>query len=283
MSSSDSHRPTSLRQFAQNLLASYPEAEIRRALASNPTLEAIRRDPTAVLTRAGMNPDPWQAQLLRSDAKRMLLLCSRQAGKSQTAAALAIKTALCDPGLILILAPSERQAGELLKDKLVPVYQALGSPVPVVRESALQMTLANGARIIALPGKEETVRCFSGVKLLILDEASKVPDALYFTVRPMLSVSRGKLIALSTPWGKRGWFFEAWQGAGADPWHRVRITADQCPRIDAESLREELATLGPRWYRQEYECSFEDTIDAVFAHSDIQAALSDEVAPLFGR
>jgi hypothetical protein len=39
--------------------------------------------------------------------------------------------------------------------------------------------------------------------------------------------------------------------------------------------------LGDRWYRQEYLCSFEDVIDAVFSYADIQAALRDDVQPLF--
>jgi hypothetical protein len=39
--------------------------------------------------------------------------------------------------------------------------------------------------------------------------------------------------------------------------------------------------LGLRFYMQEYLCSFCDVVDAVFAYSDIQAALSDDVKPLF--
>jgi hypothetical protein len=99
-------------------------------------------------------------------------------------------------------------------------------------------------------------------------------------MRPMLAVSRGRLLALSTPFGKRGWFHDAWHGPG--DWERVQVTADQCPRIPANFLAEERRALGERWFRQEYLCSFEDTIDAVFAYADIQAAMSDDVQPLFG-
>jgi hypothetical protein len=95
----------------------------------------------------------------------------------------------------------------------------------------------------------------------------------------MLAVSQGRLVALSTPFGKRGWYHDEWHGDGA--WQRVKITAEQCPRISPEFLAEERRALGERWYRQEYLCSFEDTIDAVFSWADIQAALSDDVKPLF--
>jgi hypothetical protein len=117
------------------------------------------------------------------------------------------------------------------------------------------------------------------VALLVIDEAARVADALYLAVRPMLAVSGGRLVALSTPYGKRGWFHDAWHGP--DGWERVRVTADECPRIPAEFLAEERRALGERWYRQEYLCSFEDVIDAVFSSADIRAALSPDVTPLF--
>lgn len=142
------------------------------------------------------------------------------------------------------------------------------------------MTLSNGSRIISLPGEEATIRGYSGVSLLVIDEASRVQDSLYRTVRPMIAVSRGKLIALSTPWGKRGWFYEEWIG-NAD-WNRVRITADDCPRISREFLKEEEMSLGDRWFRQEYGCSFEEMVDAVFSTEDIDAALAGGAKPLFG-
>ena len=186
--------------------------------------------------------------------------------------------ALLQPGApVLLLSPSLRQSGELFR-KVVELFNRLGRPVAVRRESALRLELANGARVLSLPGDESTVRGFSEVELLIIDEAARVPDSLYYAVRPMLAVSQGRLVALSTPFGKRGWFCEEWHGTGV--WERVRITADECPRIPAEFLEEEQRALGQRWYRQEYLCSFEDTVDAVFACADIQAARSTGIEPV---
>jgi hypothetical protein len=182
--------------------------------------------------------------------------------------------------LVLILSPTLRQSGEMFRDKVLRLYRALGRPVPARGETALTLTLANGSRVLSLPGEEGTTRGFSGVALLVIDEASRVSDELYAAVRPMLAVSGGRLLALSTPFGKRGWFYECWEsGAG---WGRVQITAEQCPRITPQFLAEEWQALGERWYRQEYLCSFEDVVDAVFSYEDIQAALSAEAKPLFG-
>jgi hypothetical protein len=208
-----------------------------------------------------------------------LLLCSRQAGKSVTVASLALDTALLKPrSPVLLLSPSQRQSGELFR-KVLDLFNALGRPVSVQSETALRLELTNGSRILSLPGTEGTVRGFSGVGMLIIDEAARVADPLYCAVRPMLAVSQGKLVALSTPFGKRGWFHDAWHSA--EDWQRVKITADQCPRITKAFLAEERKALGERWWRQEYACSFEDTIDAVFSYEDIQAAMSDSIKPLF--
>lgn len=234
----------------------------------------------SILSMAKLTPDPWQASLLTAPPNRTLLLCSRSAGKSEAAAALAVLTALLSPKqLVLMLSPTERQSGELML-KARRFYDAARRPVQTTKETELEIRLSNGSRLIALPGIERTIRTYNGVALLVIDEASRVPDDLYRTVRPMLAVSRGRLLALSTPFGKRGWFYEAW--SGSEPWDRVEVKATQCPRITAEFLAEERRTLGDRWYNQEYLCSFEETVGAVFSGTDIAAAMSDDVQPMFG-
>jgi hypothetical protein len=227
-----------------------------------------------------MPPDPWQTALLRATPARTLLLCSRQAGKSTVASALALRAALLVPGsLVLLLSPTLRQSGELFRDKVCRLNHALGKPVAATRLTALTLELANGSRIVSLPGEEGTVRGYSGVALLVIDEAARVTEELYSSVRPMLAVSRGRLVALSTPFGKRGWFYEEWQGPGA--WERVRVTAEQCPRIDPAFLAGEREALGERWFRQEYLCSFEDVVDSVFDPEDIAATAADDITPLW--
>jgi hypothetical protein len=255
------------------------EAEDRRTAAS--PLERLRADPSAVLTRAGFTPDPWQADLLRSPWQRALLLCSRQVGKTRVAAAVALRTALLRPrSLILLLSASERQAKEFFATYVVDLWEQLGRPV-AGEALATTLRLANRSRVIALPENERTIRVFAGVTLLVIDEAVRVPEELYYTVRPMLSVSRGSLLALTTPFGRRGWFYEAW--SGPEPWKRVGVPATACSRHTPEFLAEERRSLGERWFRQEYGCSFEDVVGAVFCGSDIDAAFTDAVTPLFAE
>src|SRR5437763_5893753 len=125
-----------------------------------------------------------------------------------------------------------------------------------LRQTAEELQLSNYSRIVCLPCREETIRGYSHVSLLVMDEAARVPDDVYRSVRPMLAVSEGRLVCLSTPYGKRGFFYNAWVKGGAD-WVRIEVPAEKISRIKPEFLEEERRALGESWYRQEYCCSFE--------------------------
>jgi hypothetical protein len=245
-------------------------------------------DRVAFAEELGIVPDAWQKEFLRSSSDRVLLNCSRQSGKSTMSAVIALHRALYYPGsLVLCLAPALRQSQELF-GKVADFYRDLGRPVAPQGERKLSLELENGSRIITLPGSEKTIRGFSGAALLLLDEASRVDDGLYYAIRPMLAVSGGALVMLTTPYGKRGVFYEEWiseSGAEAGSsagWERFEVPASQCPRISKTFLREEEESLPPFIYRQEYECSFEETEDQVFTTDLIDRAVTDEVEPLFG-
>jgi len=237
--------------------------------------------PLEVADRAGIVPDPWQGDLLRSDARQIIILASRQSGKSTTTAMLAAhRAAVVSDSLVLLLSPALRQAQELFL-KVRGVLLALGDAAPpIVEASALRVELVNGSRVVCLPGREDTIRGYSGVSLLLVDEAARVPDALYHAVRPMLAVSGGRLVLLSTPFGKRGFFHHEWT-EGGPAWARFTVTAEQCPRIDPGWLAQERAAIGDWWFTQEYLCAFVETDDQFFRFDDITAAITPEVAPLF--
>ena len=226
----------------------------------------------------GIVPDPWQADVMRSDSKRILLNCSRQSGKSTSSSIIALHTALYIPGsLILLISPSLRQSSELFK-KVQMYYRMVPSQSKLPEDNKLSMTMSNGSRIISLPSSEANIRGFSAVTMVIEDEASRVDDSLYRAVRPMLAISKGRIMLMSTPWGKRGHFFEEW--TGLNDWDRVEIPATACPRISSEFLEEERRSLGDWWFNQEYMCEFGDTTDSLFKYEDIQNAFSDDIEAL---
>jgi hypothetical protein len=157
--------------------------------------------------------------------------------------------------------------------------RALPDAPDIVAESALRVRLSNGSQIVALPGDEKTIRGFGGVSLAILDEAARIDDALMAAVRPMLLTSNGRLIALSTPHGRRGFFYTAWHGD--ESWHRVRVSADQCPRITPEQLAEELRELGEIRYAEEFLLEFVEDGQAVIRTEFFERAISTEVSRLW--
>jgi hypothetical protein len=184
-------------------------------------------DRVAFAKKLGIVPDQWQEDFLRSSADRVLLNCSRQSGKSTMSALIALHRALYHPGsLVLCLAPTLRQSQELFA-KVSNFYRDLGRPVAPQGERRLSLELDNGSRIVTLPGSEKTIRGFSGASLLVLDEASRVDGGLYYAVRPMLAVSGGSLMMLSTPDGKRGVFYEEW--ISSHEWDRFEVKAAELP------------------------------------------------------
>jgi hypothetical protein len=246
------------------------------------TLLAIELDPALLLNLIGFDdPLPWQGSLLRSTSDKVLLNCHRQAGKSSATAALAIWTALNDPGaLVLIISASQRQSNELF-NKVGGYYRALGSPVAAAEDNAVTLRLATGSRIVSLPDSLDTIVGYSAPSLILVDEAARVKDETYLGLRPMLTRSQGRMVAMSTPRGKRGWWYEAWHDHSAT-WDRVEFPVTLNPGIDPAWLEEERRLLGPRWYAQEYMCSFEETAGQVFSTESIDAAFTSDRPPLFG-
>ena len=238
-------------------------------------------DPVAFAHMLGfISPDLWQVNVLRYPGKRLLLNCARQSGKSTISAILALHRAIYYPNsLVLLLSPSLRQSAELLR-KVSLMMEKLKGDLELLEDNKLSCTIANGSRIISLPSSESTVRGFSGANLLIEDEASRVTDDLYYAIRPMLAVSEGRLILMSTPFGKRGHFFQEWENGG-DEWERVEIPATMIPRISAEFLEEERRSLGDWWFQQEYLCKFVESIDQVFDYDLVMNAISSDIKPLF--
>jgi len=217
--------------------------------------------------------------VLRTTNKRGILNCCRQWGKSTITAAKAIHGAYHAAGsLTVVVSPSGRQSGEFLR-KAAEFARKLGIRPKGDGDNEISLELPNGSRIVGLPGSEQTIRGFSAVSLLLVDEAARVSDDLYQAVRPMLAVSGGMLWLMSTPWGKQGFFHETWAHGGAE-WERFRAPATECARIPKAFLDEERVAMSERCFRQEYLCEFEDAVSGVFARELVEGAITDEIQPL---
>lgn len=231
---------------------------------------AWQLDPSLMMAALGFTPDDWQLRLLRSTSKRLLLLCGRQLGKSTVAAVKALHTAcFLDRAEVLLVSVGERQA-KLLFDKVSDFFKRL-LPTPAIKLLETEIVLANGSKIIALPGSPATIRGYTPA-LVILDEASRVDEGVLAAVAPMLLESDGVLMALSTPCGRRGFFYEKWIDETATNWERISARRCDYPhRVRPGYLEEQMSDLGPALFKQEHENEFIEDGDQLISDDSIKA------------
>ena len=254
---------------------------------------AANLDPSSYLQSLGFISYEWQKKALEPGIKRLILNCCRQAGKSTVIAAKAIHRAkFWSNSLILLVSPSERQSKELMQK--IDAFITQDTDIELEQDSKGEKTFRNKSRICALPGSEKTIRGYSNPDILIIDEASRVPDEVYMTIRPMMTGGTTELIIMSTPFGKSGFFYSTWT-SDSGFWTKIEVQpkdilpevlpkkfgtvseesliADReskgiqlfiSPRHDEGFLMEEFFTMGEYWYEQEYGCKFLNPIHNVF-------------------
>jgi hypothetical protein len=192
-------------------------------------------------------------------------------------AAKAVHRAYTEKGcLVLVASPAERQSGKFIA-KAAGMLERLGMRARGDGHNRLSLQLPNGSRIVGLPGTDRTIRGFSGVSLLLIDEAALVSDGQYKALRPMLAASDGDLQLMSTPCGKRE-FYHLW-AHGGEKWARFSVQATECARIKKSFLEEERQAMGI-WFAQEYLCEFVDNELGVFDRERVERALDRTVRPL---
>ena len=218
--------------------------------------------------------DEMQALALRG-GRRVIVNCTRQWGKSTVAAAKAVYRAFSRPeSLTLVVAPTLRQSGELIR-KAEIFAGRLGIKARGDGTNEVSLAFPNGSRIVGLPNDDKTTRGFSAVSLLLIEEAAWVPDDVYQAMRPTLAVGDGDLCLMSTPGGKRGFFHGVWEHGGPE-WERICVPATACPRIEKSFLDGERAAMDENKFRQEYLCEFVDAEGRIFSQDSIDAALAED-------
>jgi hypothetical protein len=179
-----------------------------------------------------------------------------------------------------VASPCERPSSLFLR-KAEATVRTLGITPRGDGDNSLSIFLPNGSSIVGLPGTEDTIRGFSAVSLVLIDEASRVDDSMYKALLPMLAVGNGDLWMMSTPHGRRGFFYETWTHGG-ESWARVKATGADCERVSKEFLEEMRGALGSKWFDREYLGEFVTSEDNTFDLDLTEAALDHAVAPLLG-
>ena len=261
----------------------------------------------------GFYPYAWQTAVLESHAKFKIIDGARQSGKSTIVSVIpAHKAKYKSKSLSLVIAPTRAQANEdMLKIKELmskdPSYPTL------LKNSAFEVTLSNKSRIVVVTATDKAARGYSAPDIILVDEASRVPDTVYSSaVLPMQTASPEdfELILISTPFGKQGFFYDCW--ANSEVYEKFEIRApwsvderfpaklfeaipeEQFARIRSEqgiyggyspqhkSYEQQVEILrqqGTLIYQQEFLGEFVDRNDAVFRRADLDRAFFPDVYP----
>ena len=147
-----------------------------------------------------------------------------------------------------MVSASARQSTELLRST-IQLYTRIPGLPPLLSQAAHRIEFQGGSRIISRPSSEGTIRGYSKVSLLILDEASRIEEPIIAACRPMIALTAAEIVALSTPSGRRG-FLDQICEHGADSWEIETIPVDQCSRITG-FLADERKEIGPTMYDQQ--------------------------------
>jgi len=251
----------------------------RRRLITTAAPRCREEDIIAFAHRLGFRPDEAQCVVLRSTAGRVILNCTRQWGKTSVSVVRALHCALSVRGsLVVVASPGLRQSGEWMR-KAAEMIWRLGIPKRGDGYNRLSLLLPGNSRIVGLPDAETRIRGYSAPSMILIDEAARVTDKTYHALRPMLSVGSGVLWMMSTPWGKRGFFYETWADGGPE-WCRMSVNAADCPRIAKEFLEEQRAVMGAESFRQEHMCQFTSSGTEVFNRALVEAAIDYDLEPL---
>lgn len=228
--------------------------------------------------------DLWQKTYTAnaSSASRIAIAASRQSGKSTVTAAFVAWCLVFIPNFMCLVASrSLRQASHYLNK----VRDAVLSIIPrdAMRQlNRLSMELPNGSSIVSIPcAQPDAGRGFSP-HLVILDEAAFAPEELFRAITPSLAATQGALHMLSSPNGRQGYFFEAFEGEAKDVFWSQRVHWKDCPRITQEIADMERIALGDLYFRQEFEAEFVTPLGAFFGYSAIQQFEMGEEEDLSG-
>jgi hypothetical protein len=248
-----------------------------------PEPEPTNEEPADILAWAkqelDFDPDPFQVEMMTAPETRLLVLAPRQVGKTAAAAVRAAYEAINhENSLILLASASGRQSGQILA-KTRAILRELGEELLPPPPQSTGFTLSNGTSVLAVPDSPETIRGYSAPRLIIVDEAAFATKELFTALDPMMTVSGGTIMLLSTPNGQTGYFYDQWHDKQG-PWRRIQTTLEQCPRINKEAIEQIKKTMSKEEFQAEFECRFVPN-GAGYISREVYRACLDPTVELF--
>jgi phage FluMu gp28-like protein len=238
--------------------------------------DRLRRDPVVFAEVVlGFHVFGYQAELLRSQSKRIVACWARQTGKTSAIAVKVVHFAFTNANTTtLIVSRGLRQSMIMFG-----VIENFVSTNPILRKSVVKSTrtliqLRNGSQIVALPcGPDGSSLRGHTADLVVMDEAAFMPeDVIASVIFPMLATTNGAAIMLSTPWGRDHIFYRSFKNPGYWSQH---VRAEECPLISKEFLEEQRRDIGELRFKMEYEAEFVDDENSFFKQDLIRECVED--------
>ena len=228
----------------------------------------------------------YQDIILNDESKTIAVCIARQSGKSTMAAIKALHAAYFnDNYVIVIISGTKPQSMELIKRMRELMHSAKfdwSVLAPSKKESRTEIVIKNKnnktfSRIICVPATDGA-RGYTA-NLVIIDEAAFIENGNYIfnsVARPMVRFTKGQIILLSTPNGKRGFF---WNSFNSKYWSTYQFDWRVCPvntEEEMQQLKEGPDAMTTMQFNSEYEAKFVSSQNAYFTHKDIQNAISED-------
>ncbi|MEM2257830.1 MAG: terminase family protein, partial [Candidatus Caldarchaeum sp.] len=226
----------------------------------------------------------WQKKWLDDDRRFRIMLKSRAVGGSFIIALESFLLSLLRPGSVtLLVSYSMRQSLELFRKVKEHINNWRGlriragddvySFTATLSETKTQVEFQNGSRIVSLPNNPDAIRGYRA-DMVYIDEAAMFKNdfAIKSAVIPTIAGREGRLSLISTPKGRRGWFYEAWT---SDTFSKHQVHYTEAPHITPQDLEGMRASMNPLEWEQEMEMKFLDELNAVFPYELILQCVED--------
>ena len=231
----------------------------------------------------GVQPFSYQKGFMDEDHDRKQFVAGRQVGKSRTCAWIALHKAITREGaMVLITAKSRRQATELfnqIKEEL-RIAESNNSLTEtdfgITRDTRTEINFDNGSRIKVVPiGNDgSNIRTYSA-DVIIVDEAAFIDEQVFQEVlTPMLAVTDGDFVIISTPYGKQGFF---WKKKNDDDWYTQQVSSWDNPKIDDDFIDKQREQLTSLQFKQEIRGEFDEETNSAFPSRDVLSCMSPTV------
>lgn len=225
-----------------------------------------------------------QGTVLKSTSRFKVLAAGRRFGKTVLACIiLFINCVKTKNGLFWYVSPTYKQTKQIawkILYRLIPRQVLSKKP----NETDLSFQFKNGCELVLKGADNPDSLRGTGLDGLVVDEFASIRNAKSVweeVLRPALTDKIGWCLFIGTPKGKNA-FWELWMKGQRkeDGYESWRFKTSDNPFINRSEIKEAQQQLSQRYFRQEYEASFEDFTGLIWPEFNEKDHVVDSIEPV---